>query len=235
MNREIPMALREVRKPNMSINKLGEFLTTNPQRQRRILEQLKYPNESRYGATAYQSSRNIIKRYFIEGFDEQILLKGIETLKRKKPENEYQVGMVNSEIEALEKVQKTNCIEQERYSYEIYSGNNPKLDIHGVKVSVYPDLIVRQQFRGKSFVGGLKIHLSKTNSIEEEGSGYISTILCKFVEEEIAKEDEVSKNRLNISYDVFNDNFITCPASVQRRWDHINAACQNIIAIWDSI
>ena len=82
------------KKPNITINKLGEFLTTTPKRQRKILEQFKYPKENKFTFTGYNEAREAIKQYFIKGMDEAILLECLDVLDSKESNNDYQQAMI---------------------------------------------------------------------------------------------------------------------------------------------
>ena len=67
--------------PHISVNKLGEFLVSTSKKQRSILKGFKYPNENKFTYTAHQDAREAIKNYFINDFDEDILIDCIEHLK----------------------------------------------------------------------------------------------------------------------------------------------------------
>lgn len=221
-------------KPKMTVNKLGEYLVASPTRQRRILEQLKYPKENKFGAVAHSDAREAIKQYFIKGFDENVIKNCIESLESKIPANDYQAIMNAASIEALEAVLSCEIINSD-FEYHPYIGSNPKLDIKGVELSIYPDLIVKCKSKGTIQFGGLKLHLSKSSSITEEGNKYEAALIYKFLDENREGEIAELKAACCISYDIFQNTFIECPKSVKIRLDNIEAGCLNIVAIWDSI
>ncbi len=210
-------------------------MTAQPYRQRRILQQLKYPKESRYGSTSYSETRKAIKDYFINHLDSTYLENAIIELENKEPANDFQEDMIRSSIAALELVIDSDHSHLQDISFENFSGQNKKLDIEGVQVSVFPDLILRTERHGESLVGGMKIHIAKTFGLDEKGSEYVSTVLYSFIEDYVLEDSEDLKHKLCISYDVFGNNLIESPKSVKRRWKDIEAGCTNIIAIWDSI
>lgn len=82
------------KKPKMTVNKLGEFLTANPARQRKILELLKYPKDNKFASTSYSEAREAIKKYLLSGFEEQIILDSISALSGKEASSDYQLGMI---------------------------------------------------------------------------------------------------------------------------------------------
>ena len=222
--------------PKMTVNKLGEFLTAQPNRQRRILQQLKYPKKSAFGVPPeYGMAKEAIKGYLINEFDESYLKNAYDEISGKTPNNDWHASIIGSAIEAIEFAQDIDLSVFEDYQFESYSGSNPKMNIHGVEVSIYPDLIVRTSNRGKNLVGALKIHISKSGQLNLEGSEYVGAMLYSFVENDVLEPSESMKEKLCISYDVFTNSIVECPKSVKRRWNDIEAGCKNIVAIWDSI
>jgi hypothetical protein len=234
-NKKLKIAMGIKNKPNISVNKLGEFLTASAKRQRRILQQLKYPKASRYGATAYQETREAIKRYFLNDFNFKTIEDVIDDLENKIASSDWNQDMIDSSIEALELIADSDHSSLSDFIFEPYNGSNPRMNIEGVEVSVYPDLVIRSKGKGNNFVGALKIHITKNFKLDIEGSKYIAAIIYAFVEKDIMGKSETVKQKLCVSYDVFSDTFVECPVSVKRRWEDIEAGCKNIVAIWDTI
>jgi len=220
-------------KPRMTVNKLGEFLTASPKKQRSILTALKYPGENKFRFTGYNEARRAIKNYLLNGCDNQILLDCIIALEAK--DEDEKDNFTDSSIEALTKVLESDKLDVEGFTYLPYEGDNPKLNIRGVEVSVYPDFIFHSESRGNEFTGAGKIHLSKDGYFGEEGGKYITTMIYSFVENHVDLADRSIKHSNCISYDVFTDSIADCPRSIARRWQNIEAGCENITAIWDSI
>lgn len=235
------MALKTNPEPKMTINKLGEYLVAGPKRQRKILEQLKYPKDNAFGFTPYGDVREAIKKYFINNFEESYINDLISALEEKLNVKEtdprltdWQISVIGSSIEALENVLDSANINTD-YLYEQYDGGNPKLLIHGVEISINPDLIVRSKVKNKDCAGALKIHISKNSSIDQEGSAYIATLLNNFTIDHLCNHNTTARNENSISYDVFSDSFVESPKAFKRRMEDIEAGCKNIKAIWDSI
>lgn len=221
-------------KPHISVNLLGEFLTTNAKRQRRILEQLKYPDDNRF-AFGHNYAREAAKRYLIKGFDENIVLKCIKKYQGMEPTSPSNEGVINSSIEGLNIILNGNADLNSSFDYQKYEGDNPKIDIKGVEVSVKPDLVIRSISRKKKYVGAFKFHMSKNSPVKPEGGKYIATILYYFTEQFIKNPDESVKHNHCLSFDVPTDSLVECPKGVKNRWDEIEAGCMNIAAMWDGI
>ena len=79
------------------------------------------------------------------------------------------------------------------YKLTPYKGKNPKLNIKGVEVSVYPDIIVKDKYRNQEYVGAMKIHISKNGKFEEESSKYISAVIQSSQRNIYAKEKRLLK------------------------------------------
>ena len=231
------MKIKENKQPKITVNKLGEFLVAPPKRQRRILEQLKYPKDNAFGFTPYADVREAIKKYFINTFDESIISDAILVLENKLEEDEisdWQRSVNASSIEALEAVLDSENINTS-LEYGEYKGENPKLVIHGVEISINPDLIINSTVRGKDCIGSVKIHISKNSKNNEEGSKYIAALLNDFTVNHLCADQKISKNEYSISYDVFNDTFVESPKAIKKRMGDIEAGCMNIRDIWESI
>lgn len=224
--------------PKMTVNKLGEYLVANQHRQRQILDQLKYPKENVFGATYYEDARQIIKSFFKDSFNEDIILDGIEKLKETECSNDYQKNRIKSNISSLELVLSSKSIIdiEDNIEFIDYDGDNTRLIIEGVEISVYPDLIVKSQTRKNNYFGALKIHLSKNGNSDFNGGQYIGAMLHQYALDFIKAPDGYTVRNTNcISYDVFSDTFVKCPVGVKTKFKDIEAGCKNIVAIWDSI
>ena len=224
---------KTVDQPKITVNKLGEFLVSSPKRQRSILEALKYPSDNKFLFTGYNDARKAINDYIINDFDERILIDMIEKLESLVGDEKD--NFTDSSIKALTIVLESNTLSDSGFTFLPYDGDNPKMTIEGVEISVYPDFIVNYESRGNEYIGAAKVHLSRSGRFGDEGAKYISTILSKFTQDHIDKSGRTVKNTACVSYDVFTDSLIDCPKSIVRRWQDIEAGCKNIVAIWDSI
>ena len=220
--------------PKITVNKLGEYLVASSTRQRKILETIKYPkDEGGQWGFVHSDAREALKRYFVSGFDDSHIVECINKLKDSigtdSEKNYYQ-----SSILLLEKALDSRSEELKSFEFELYSPKKEYLNIEGVSVSVYPDLLVKSHNRGKDYVGALKIHLTKNSELNQESGKFIATILHKYTTEFFLTDLHI-KTDLHISYDVISDNIIKCPLSVKNRWKEIEAGCKNIAAIWKTI
>lgn len=225
--------------PKMTINVLGDFLVSKPHQQRKLLEALKYPKENKFRSAYYEEARRGIKDYFLNGFDEEILFSVIAELEEIDPSNDYQESRLNNNIASIDEVLESDNVStiSEKFEFEAYSGNNEKVVIEGVEISVYPDLIIKSNIRGSDYFGALKIFFSKKeNDDVVKSQQYVAAMLHHYASNFIEMPKGFSpRNANSISYDVFADSFIESPAHVKTKFRDIEAGCKNIAAIWDSI
>lgn len=226
-----------VKEPKITVNKLGEFLVAPASRQRSILKQIKYPRESKYGVAPYGDVKEAMRKYFVSNFDEKHIVKEIKNQKLKlKSTNisDWSKSVVGSSLEALDMVLNFDfpC---DGLTFEHYAGANPKVIIHGVEVSINPDLVVYSSTKVKNYVGALKFHVSKNSKSDENACAYVSSLLHNYSSDQLSSAKLTAKNQNSISYDVFKDIFMESPKSFKRKMDDIEAGCMNIKAIWDSI
>lgn len=220
-------------KPKISLNKLGEYLQANPQRRKKIVSDAKNPKA--FIVTRYGDAREAIKNYFTSGFNEEVLNASIEAHETKDTASVFQEQDQALSIELLEVMLDLDLPDLSDFSVNTYEGANPKLDISGVDVSVNPDLIIRGDYRGQKVVGAIKLHISKSNQLDEEGAKNVATMLKEFVENHIAKDDEKVHLPLCISVDTFGKSVGTAPKSFKRRMTHISSACEEIALWWDTV
>jgi hypothetical protein len=220
-------------KPRISINKLGEYLQANPQRRKKIVSDAKNPKP--FVVTRYSDAREAIKNYFTSGFNTDILDASIEAHQGKDPASEFQEQDQALSIELLEMMLDLDLPDLSEFSLYVYEGANPKLNIAGVDISVNPDLIIRSDNRGQKVVGAIKLHISKSNQLDEEGAKNVAILLKEFVENHIAEDGEKVYLPFCIAVDIFGKVVCAAPKSFKRRMTYISSACEEIALWWDSV
>lgn len=223
-----------VKDPKLTVNKLGEYVEAGGRRRNTILKTIKYPDENVFASSSYKDARQAIKSYFINNFDDDILLNFISKMQAKTAGSQHDTKMIKSEIEAAKKVLSSTSINK-KYTYRSYEGPNIKLNINGVEISVLPDLVAIETRGGKTIHGGVKLHLSKSSSNNVDVNENIATILHHYSSTDIDFSKHDVKPKMCISYDVHKDTFIECPKAVKSRFADISAECSTIAAVWPTI
>lgn len=220
----------------ISVNKLGEYLEANPTRRKKIVFDQKNPAE--FIVARYSKAREIACDFFCSGLDDEILIKGLDDLEVRENTTEFQENDTQNSIEYLNRLLESSLQDftnLQDFTISKYNGDNPKLIINGVEVSVNPDLIIRGVLRGKKVVGAIKLHFSKSQSLSSDSAKNVATLLHQFVEEYIMEDNEVVKLELCYSIDAFEDILETAPKSYNRRRKNISDACTEIKLWWDNI
>lgn len=220
--------------PRISVNKLAEYLSTSSStRRKKIISDSKYP--VKFISILYKDARNGIKSYLSDGRDVIAIQDEISRLKKKKPLNDNQKRDAINSIAALEHLLKTKLSKLDGLAISDHDEKSKLLPIAGVGVSVDLDLIVRRKTDSGLFVGAMKLHIIKNNSLKSEGQKIVAMLLHKYAEDHIVATGEKAKHSLCLSYDVFSRNLECCPNSYIRGWAQIEDACEEIAARWDSI
>ena len=220
-------------KAKISLNKLGEYLTANSSRRKRIVYDAKNPKG--FIVTRYKSAREAIKEYIISQYDENLMIDRINILEKKDVDSDFQENDRDTSIEALDHILDSTFPDLSGFHIEDSNGGNPKVTISDVEVSVNPDLIIRGTYRGKKVIGAIKIHLSKGNILNEEGSKNVSTMIRSFVQDHIAEDDEIVEPKLCLSIDAFGKTCVESPKTFIRRMGYIESACEEIAMWWDKV
>lgn len=220
----------------ISVNKLGEYLESNPTRRRKIVFDQKNP--SPFIVARYSRAREIAIDYFCNNFDEEILIRGIEELENIVTTTDFQENDVSNSLEFLTKLlefEGLNFMRLEEILFSKYNGSNPKLAISEVDVSVSPDLILSGEMKGKTIIGALKFHFSKTSPLNAESAKNVATLIHQFVENFLLNDEEHGNIKYCISLDVFAGVVETAPKSFMRRRNNISYACTEIALWWDKL
>lgn len=220
--------------PRISVNKLGEYVQiTNALRRRKIVYDAKFPQS--FKTTRYSDAREFMKKFFTKHYDESVLEEAMKVIGEKQAETDFQEQDKDLSLLALTALSEIGLPDLSDFEVSIFSLENKKLNIKGVEVSVYPDLIIRGKVRKEKVVGAVKIHLSKSNPLLDEGQRTVATVLRKYVEEFVADEGEKVLNTICLSVDVFQKKCEPAPLAFKIRMGQIEVACEEIALWWNSV
>lgn len=219
--------------PRISVNKLGEYVqNTNALRRHQIVSDSKQPVT--FITSKYTEAREFAKNYIINGYDDGAIEKGIALVRKKPIANPNQETDAKNNILALELLQAADLPDLSDFKLLPFQGQNVKTNINGVEVSVYPDIIIEGDLKGKKIYGGIKLHLSKSYTLFEEGRKTVATVLKDFIQKNIAIDNEVIHSKC-FSIDVFGQTCSSAPSSFKQRMKQVEYACSEIAMWWDKI
>ncbi len=217
----------------ISINQLADFSRATDAKKRRIIKQQKVPNK--FLVAWYQLAKSRIKKTIANNGDLKPILDGIEELKAKKPEKQRQIIDRMVSLDALKRFIniKLPKLLKEIPHEVIKKPKSKSIIINGVEVIISPDVIFKLKIEGKTYIGAVKVHISKNNVFDNQQSRYISSLIYKYLNEVVAKEDEEVMKDLCLSIDVFGEKVITVPKNLKKAIADIEVICEEVKAIWN--
>lgn len=228
------MARRTDNQPRFSLNKLCEFMSATPPRQRRIIRDQKYPPD--YLTVYYREAQEAVAHCIASDFtDMDSVERQIAILNQSMPDSVGAQRRVTANIEALEAfLEMSDSIDLGGTSPSLGENSAPKLRVRNVDISVRPEVILRGENRSGSFVGAVKIHFPKTNSLSEAAGGYVSALLREWCMAHMPDEGTASGPHCFV-VDVGSRTVHQGTRSTARRLRDLEDACETISALWPTM
>lgn len=226
-----------VNKPTISVNKLGEYILSKAAQQRRILRDRKYPDPDFHKGMYHREASAAVSRYIVDGaIDTSPLDNALHALEQLTPKKVGTARRINSNIDALERFNTMlDDIDLSGADPEIGAHAPPKLTFFNVEISVRPEIILRSTVKGKSYVGALKLHFSKTHPHTKESAGFVSAAVNEYCKHHLAGPDDIVNASFCQVIDVASGNVFPGVKATKQRLSDIEAECQNIAALWPTI
>jgi hypothetical protein len=221
--------------PRISVNKLAEYISSKGRRQREILRDQKFPD---FKGMYYREAEEAVSRCLASNLeDTAIISRTIRLLNQTPAEKAGTIRRINSNIDALESFEAMlDAIDLKGGTPELGEHRPEKLKIHGVDVSVRPEIVLRGKGKsGASLVGALKVHFSKTYPLDADGAGYVSAILQRYSEQYLAGDDDMPGASYCFVIDVGSRAVHASVKSIAARLKDIEGECRNIAALWPGI
>ncbi|HEX3430963.1 MAG TPA: hypothetical protein VHT03_08755 [Rhizomicrobium sp.] len=227
-----------VSKPNISVNKLAEYIASKAARQRAILAQRKYPDPDFNVGMYHKEAAEAVAKYLADGADDPTpILNQAKGLEQLTPTKVGTARRINANLDALDRFagmldKITLCGATPEHG----THNPPKLVYHGVNISVRPEIILRGKGpKGKSYVGALKCHFSSSHPHGAETAGYVSAAVQEYCRQFIATDGEVVNAEYCQVLDIASGTVFPGVKATLQRLKDIEAECMNIAALWASI
>lgn len=219
--------------PRISANKLGEYLVSPPLRRQTIIENQKYP--CTYIGAYYEDARAAIVDFIVGTLDRGGLLRRIEEVVSGPHESTYAMHKAHGCAEAVLRFLDLEPRLDLLGMTAIVVDQHDKLDVEGVDVSVWPDLVLEgTDDKDRPIVGALKLHFPKSHPQTEATGEYVATLLRMHAQLAMAHRGKVREEAC-IVVDVFAGQVRTAPRGYRRRWRDIGAACQEIKRVWPTV
>ena len=216
--------------PRISANKLGEYLVSPPLRRRDIIERQKYP--STFIGAYYEPARSIIVDFLRGRTDRQGMLRRTEALVSAEHASSYALHQAHGCAEAILRFLDLEPQLDLRGMTPVLVPEHTALEVAGVYVSVYPDLVLEGiDHRGRPSVGALKLHFPKSHPHTETSAEYVATVLRVHARTVMRERGHVNEDACLV-VDVFSGRIVSAPRGHVRRWRDIGAACEEIRRAW---
>ncbi|MCX4245280.1 hypothetical protein [Paraliomyxa miuraensis] len=218
--------------PRISANKLGEYLVSPPLRRRDIIERQKYPCS--FIGAYYEPARSIIVDFLLGRTDREGMLRRTMGLVMAKHESRYAHHQAHGSAEAVLRFLDLEPRLDLRGLTPVHVPEHDKLDVEGVAISVYPDVVLEgRDARGRPRVGAIKLHFPKAHPHTETSAEYVATLLRMYAHERMGDRGRALEDACMV-IDVFSGGLATAPSGHRRRWRDIGAACEEIRRAWPS-
>jgi hypothetical protein len=216
--------------PRISANKLGEYLVSPPLRRRDIIERQKYP--CAFIGAYYEPARATIVDFLLGRIDREGMLHRTEALVSAEHASRYALHQAHGCAEAVLRFLDLEPDLDLRGMTPVHVPEHTALDVAGVYVSVYPDLVLEgRDDRGRPQVGALKLHFPKAHPHTEASAEYVATLLRVHARTAMKERGHVREDACLV-VDVFARRIVSAPRGHVRRWRDIGAACEEIRRAW---
>lgn len=222
--------------PRISVNKLAEYIGSKGGRQRQILRDQKFPQD--FKGMYYREATEAIQKTLASNMEDTApLYTALKILNQQKPMKIGAQRRVNSNIDAIESFEAMmDDVDLFGAKAELGDHKPEKLTLHGVDISIRPEIILRGTGKGgKTLVGGVKLHFPKTFSLNPESAGYVSALLQRYTEEKLVENGELMFANYCTIIDIGSKEVYPGVKSTAQRIKDVEAECQNIAGLWPTI
>jgi hypothetical protein len=226
-----------VNQPELSVNKLAEYIVSKGARQRKLLRDRKYPDPDFQMGMFHREASESVRRYIADGCVDAVPIENqIAVLKQQTPGKIGTIRRVNANIDALDRfLDMLDDLAIEGVP-ELGSHTAEKITIHGVKISVRPEIIVRGTGpKGKKLVGAIKLHFTKSFPMTLDSAGYVSAVVQEFCKTHLLGPDEVLFSDYCKVIDVGCGKVFPGVKATTARMKDVSAECENISGLWPTI
>ena len=219
----------------ISINQYADFIKSTDAKKQRIIRDQKKPNKFRIAY--YQLAKARIRKTLTDNGQLKHINDALANLASRVPNNKRQISDKHVSIEALEKFLRLKIpkvLENENIEFVNSKLYKNDIDVHGVSIIVAPEIIFKLIIDGNEVFGGLKLHVSKSNSFDKEQQQVIASGICHYLENNVALDKQIVLPEFCISLDIFGNGFITNSTAKKDVIESYKKECLEIIRIWDA-
>jgi len=220
--------------PRLSGNKLGEYLVAKPKRRRRILTDSKYP-KSFIGPRFGDFYKILEKGIQEDSIDTDSLDAAIQILVDKTTSTDWHAQNKTLSLDLLSHLKiMVDSMGLNQYSVKKLVAKPGVSIVRGVEISVRPELLIEAEKRGEKVIGAVKLNVAKSFPLNDDSGNYIATMVRNFLEEQYSGDVSIDPS-LCFVVDLPHERFFKAPKAFKQRTADIEAACDEIRAVWPTI
>ncbi len=209
--------------PKISMKGLSQFMTSGAARQRSILRDHKFPKGAMVQIVYYSEARNAIKGYHENGNDLGILVRAVDSLRKKiDVVKKHAIPRLENNIRAVEAYMRHFG----RRKFAVQPTVKLKYTHASVTVSATPDLVVEENAQREI----IKLDCNRRAATDEQ----IQIMLQVMYEGAVAEELGVKPKNV-IYLDAIRDLEHVGSKVKKTVKKEIDASCDNIEALWPTI
>jgi hypothetical protein len=234
-----PTKYRVNASPRISANQLAEYALAAPSRRRTILRNAKFAPT--YLVIRYGEARKAICSYLSNDLrpttflaDEETRLLGLSQT-APTPFQQNDAALSAEAVRYFRKMTNQKGIPQTATFSVATNLPNLALGDSGTEVSVSIDLVARNKSKG--LLGGVLLQTSKAVSAKswrDEHSKYVASLVWLLAQKHLKEMGKIDR-KLCMCIDVFGGRITLAPSSYKSRLTNLEAACDEINALWDNI
>lgn len=226
-----------VNDPRISVNKLAEYMVSKAARQRKLLKDRKYPDPDFQMGMYHREASEAVARYLVsDQISTDPIDNQISVIKQQTPDKIGTQRRLNSNIEAMERfLEMLDDFDFGTAQAEHGEHSPQKLTYHGVEISVRPEIILRGNIKGKSVVGGVKLHFAKSFEMTDETAGFVSAAIQEYCDRYMTFDGSIVHSAYCQVFDIGSGNVFPGVKSTKSRLRDIEDTCRNIADIWPNL
>lgn len=226
-----------VKRPQISVNKLAEFMVSKAARQRRLLRERKYPDPDFQMGMYYREASESVSQYLAgDQISTENIDAKIQIIQQKNTDKIGTQRRLGANIESMERfLGMLDDFDFGDTVRELGAHSPPKLVFHGVEISVRPDVILRGEKKGKPLIGAVKMHFSKGYKMNDEVAGYISAAVHEYCERHLVVGEEKVFHEYCQVFDIGSGQVFRGVKAKKARLKDIEDTCKNIADIWANL
>jgi hypothetical protein len=223
-----------VKPPSISLNKLAEFMTANPARQRQILKDQKYPTE--FKGMYYKDASESIGQVIAGNLEDLSPLSNQKAVLEQITTDKVGTNRrIQSNIDAIEGFEAMlDQVKLVGAKPTLGSHAPQKLARYGVLISVRPDIMLSKAGKAGPLIGAIKLHFSRQFPLTEETSGIVSAVIQEWCRDTMP-DSGTPLGELSFVIDVGARTAFPGVKSIASRLKQVDACCQNIASLWPGI